>query len=123
MVAYRKAIELKPDRFGSHYNLGGCLKAQGRLDEAVAAYRKAIEIKADFAEAHCNLGHSLKTQGHFGEALEAMRRGHDLGRQQPGWSHPSEGSVKDCERWVELERKLKAPAPLPGVPGRGEVAL
>jgi tetratricopeptide (TPR) repeat protein len=108
IAACRKAIDLRPTMVGAHYNLGNALRAKRRLDEAIAAYRKAIELKPDFADAHCNLGHTLRDLGQYAEALEELRRGHELGRQTPGWSYPSAAWVKQCKPLAELERKLPA---------------
>jgi hypothetical protein len=37
-----------------------------------------------------------------------MRRGHELGSRNPHWPHPSAQWIKECERLVELDRKLAA---------------
>ena len=57
-----------------HSNLSNALKAQGRLDEAVACCRKAIYLKPGFAEAHNNLGNALKDQGKLDEAVACYRQ-------------------------------------------------
>jgi protein O-GlcNAc transferase len=56
------------------FNLGFGLKAEGRLDEAIAAYRQAVALKPDFAEAYNNLGNALKEQGRLDEAVVAYRQ-------------------------------------------------
>jgi serine/threonine-protein kinase len=104
--AYRKAIDLQPDYVEAHYNLGHVLRFQKNREGAVAAYRKATQLKPDLAEAHCNLGIVLREQGRFAEALSELRRGHELGSKRPGWRYPSARWVKQCERLVELERRL-----------------
>jgi len=43
----------KPD---FHYNLAIVLKAQGKLQEAVASYQRAIALRPDYADAYNNLG-------------------------------------------------------------------
>jgi len=57
------------------------LKAQGKLDEAVAAYREAIRLKPDNAEAHFNLGGVLRAQGDYAGSLAMLQTGHELGHQ------------------------------------------
>jgi tetratricopeptide (TPR) repeat protein len=42
--AYRRAIELKPDRGETHCNLGGVLQRQGKYSESLAEYRKGHEL-------------------------------------------------------------------------------
>jgi serine/threonine-protein kinase len=107
-TAYREALRLQPDIAGAHYNLGSALADQGRDKEAEAPYREAIRLEPDFPEAHCNLGRALMRQGRFAEALGPLRRGHDLGSQRTGWPYPSSDWVRQCERFVELDRKLPA---------------
>ena len=48
---YRKALEIKPDYAGAHFNLGMALAGRGQFDEAIAHFQKALEIKPDFARA------------------------------------------------------------------------
>jgi tetratricopeptide (TPR) repeat protein len=108
IAEYREALRLKEDYSDAHYNLGRALVAQGRLDEAIAEYGEAIRINKDFPEAHCNLAHILRDKGRFAEALALERRGHELGSKRPGWPYPSAQWVKQCERLVELDRKLPA---------------
>jgi tetratricopeptide (TPR) repeat protein len=105
---WHAAIRLNNDIPEAHYNLGRALSHKGRLDEAAAEYREAIRIKKDKADAHCNLGRVLQLQGKFAEALDYLRRGHELGSPDPRWPYASARWVKECERLLELDRKLPA---------------
>ena len=78
MVAYRKALELKPNYAKTHNNLGNALRAQGRLEDAIAAYRKAQELKPAYAEAHNNLGIALQEQGGLEDAIAAYGKALEL---------------------------------------------
>jgi tetratricopeptide (TPR) repeat protein/serine/threonine protein kinase len=106
IAEFQEAIRLKKDCAGAFCNLGIVLKARGRLDEAIAAYREAIRLKEDCAEAHCNLGAALEQKGRFAAAVLCYRRGHELGSNNPRWPYPSAQWVRNCERLVELDRKL-----------------
>jgi serine/threonine-protein kinase len=108
VVAYKEAVRLKPDYHGAHYNLGNALMAAGKLSEAEGAYREAIRLKPDFGEGHCNLGHCLRDQGRLTDALEALRHGHALGSKNFDWPCPSPDWVRQCERLVDLDRRLPA---------------
>ena len=46
----RKALRLKPDYADAHNNSGIALKAQGRMEEAIASYREAIRLKPNYPE-------------------------------------------------------------------------
>jgi tetratricopeptide (TPR) repeat protein len=107
IAAYREALRLKKDFAGVYYNLGIVLHAKGDLDGAIAAYREAIHINENWAEAHCNLGHVLFAKGQFAEALLHFRHGHELGAKNPRWRYPSARWVRDAERLVELDAKLR----------------
>jgi tetratricopeptide (TPR) repeat protein len=78
VVAYRKAIDLKPDYAVAYSNLGNALREQKKLDEAVAAYRKAIQVQPDYAVAYINLGIALRAQKKLNEAVAAYRKAIDL---------------------------------------------
>jgi serine/threonine-protein kinase len=88
--------------------LGNACQRKGALDDAIAAYQEAIRLKPDYAEAFCNLGDALNRKEQFREALAALRRGHELGSRNPGWPHPSERWIQDCERFIELADRLPA---------------
>jgi serine/threonine-protein kinase len=47
-------------------------------------------------------------KGQFAEALEYRRRGHELGSKIPRWPYPSAQWVRNCERLVEIDAKLRA---------------
>jgi len=76
----RKAIEIKPDFAGAHYNLGSILRDLGNLQEAELSTRKAIELKPDLADAHYSLGLILLQKDeldlslkYFSESAELLR--------------------------------------------------
>jgi tetratricopeptide (TPR) repeat protein len=108
VAAFREAIRLKHVFADAHSNLGNALNSLARYQEAEVSCRQAIRLYHDFPEAHINLGVALRNQGRFPDALEAFRRGDQLGRMRRGWPHPSAAWVTECERLVELDRKLPA---------------
>ena len=65
ILAFQKAISIKPDYADAYNNIGNVLKEQGNLKEAVEAYNKAISIKPDYAEAYNNMGNALQEQGKY----------------------------------------------------------
>jgi tetratricopeptide (TPR) repeat protein len=71
---YTAAVALRPDSPGAHYNLGGALKARGRLDEAIASYHRAIDLDPKYAPAHYNLGNALADKGQLDEAIACYRK-------------------------------------------------
>lgn len=66
--AYRDVLALAPDHANTQYNLAVVLKAQGKLDEAIAQYERTLIVKPDSAKAHNNLGIILAGRGRLDEA-------------------------------------------------------
>jgi tetratricopeptide (TPR) repeat protein len=123
IAAYRQAVRLRPRDAEYIYNLAAALNQNGALDEAAAAYRQAIALRPAYAEAHCNLGGVLKAQGQFKEALASYRRGHELGSRRPPWPYPSAQWVREAERLVALDTKLRAILWGEGKPADGAQAI
>ncbi|MGA8864405.1 MAG: tetratricopeptide repeat protein, partial [Gallionella sp.] len=73
-----RVVEINPDLYQAHNNLGLALQELGELDSATASYRRALEIKPELAEAHNNLGNSLQELGRIEIAMESYRRALDI---------------------------------------------
>ena len=54
--SFIKSIELNPEYYEGHYNLGITLQEQDQLNDAIESYKTAIKIKHDYPAAHNNLG-------------------------------------------------------------------
>ena len=67
---FNKALQLKPDYYGAHFNLGVLLGRKGRLDEAAEHYSEAVRITPGYWQAHINFGEVLTNQGKLDEAIE-----------------------------------------------------
>jgi tetratricopeptide (TPR) repeat protein len=107
VTGLRRAIGLRNDYSPAYINLGTALEELGRLDEAVAAFREAVRLQPTHAFALVNLGRALRDTGRFADALAQFRRGDELGKAA-GWSLPSADWVRDCERLIDLDRRLPA---------------
>ena len=56
LVAYDKAIALKPDFVEAYNNRSGVFQKLGKYNQAIADLGKAIGVYPNFAELYCNLG-------------------------------------------------------------------
>ena len=74
VLAFKKALLIKPDYAEVHYNLGNAFRDQEKLQEAIEAYGNALSIKPDHADAYLNLGNALKDQGKLDQAIEAYSK-------------------------------------------------
>jgi predicted TPR repeat methyltransferase len=54
IVAYEKAISIKPDYVKAIYNLANSQHKLGQLDKAVRNFKKLVTINPDYAERHNN---------------------------------------------------------------------
>jgi Flp pilus assembly protein TadD len=70
---YRAALELFPDDYATHYNLGVALHRQGEEEAAVAEYRRAIELAPLEPSFHLALGISHERLKRPFEAADAYR--------------------------------------------------
>ena len=64
------AIQVVPNNYVAHNNLGFLLAQQGLLDSAIAHYRTALHDWPRYADAHNNLGAALAAQGKNQEAMQ-----------------------------------------------------
>ncbi|RDU98387.1 tetratricopeptide repeat protein [Trinickia dinghuensis] len=69
VIAYRRAVELKPDYADAHNNLGNALRETGEAAAAVTSCARALELKPGYAEAYNNLGNALKDMGELDAAI------------------------------------------------------
>src|SRR5262249_58788364 len=64
------ALEVTPNNYVAHNNLGLYLFTQGKVDEAIQHYRKALELKPNYGDTLENLGTALSAQGQLEEAVK-----------------------------------------------------
>lgn len=108
IAAFRQAIRINKDLVQAHTALAIALSDKGLLDEAIAELREVIRINKDELLAHVSLGELLERKGLYTEALVHARRGHELGSRNPQWTHRTTKLLANCERLVELDKKLPA---------------
>jgi tetratricopeptide (TPR) repeat protein len=70
---FTAAVAIRPTNAMAHANLGGVLRAQGKLEDAVAEYRTAIRLNRDVDWFHNNLALALQDQGKLDEAITEYR--------------------------------------------------
>ena len=66
---YKKIVEIEPNNYKAHNNLGNALKELGKFKEATTSYRQAIKIQPYYSKAHFNLGNILNDFDKFEEAI------------------------------------------------------
>ena len=71
---FETAVNIKPDYFEAHKNLGLVFKNLGQVNESVASLNMAISIKSDYFDAHYNLAIILKELGRHDQALNSYEK-------------------------------------------------
>jgi tetratricopeptide (TPR) repeat protein len=106
VAAYRAASALDGRNVSAHVNLGLVLLEKRQPAEAGAALSTAVRLDPASAKAHCLLGRAYQDQGRFAEAATTLRRGHELGKNTPGWRTPSAQWLHQAEALANLDRML-----------------
>ena len=65
---YRDALQLQPDLWDAHFELGGALDAAGQLAEAQKEFAEAVRLQPENPRPHFNLGVLLAKQNQFDAA-------------------------------------------------------
>ena len=74
ILAFQKAVSIKPDYVEAYINLGNAFQEKGNLEEAITSFEEALSIKPDYAEAYYNLGNALNHAGKRYEAIQAYNK-------------------------------------------------
>ncbi len=122
--AFRKAIELAPDRFEQRFRLGTALYYQkparaGALAEAADAFRAAIRVTPSDARAHFSLGRCLQEEGRPADRPEAIAAYRAAVRCRPNYAeaHRNLGQLlaqtgREAAEMAVLQRLLGCPGVL-----------
>ncbi|NEQ76619.1 MAG: tetratricopeptide repeat protein [Okeania sp. SIO2C9] len=87
IVAYQKAIEIKPNFAEIYVSLGELYVQHQRQKEAIIAYKKAIKFAPDLKDSYRGLVEVLLDQGKVDEAEELS---YNALMQHPGWATAQE---------------------------------
>ena len=71
---FKEAINLKPDFFEAHFNLGNALTNLGEPNKAIICYKEAIKIKPDYSDAFNNLANVLIELEKTKEAIQYLNQ-------------------------------------------------
>ena len=71
---FQNILEVQPNHYKAHNNLGAILLNLGKLEEAKISFKKAIEYKPEFEIAHNNLGIIQEKLGRYDEAEASYKK-------------------------------------------------
>jgi Tfp pilus assembly protein PilF/4-amino-4-deoxy-L-arabinose transferase-like glycosyltransferase len=73
-LRFKQAIQIDPNSYEAHYDLGFALRKQRRLLEAQTQFKTALDIKPDYADACYNLAVNSQDLGQAGAAELMLKK-------------------------------------------------
>ena len=95
MVFYRKAVELKPDFVGAHYNIARLNVELGKTDEAIEAYKSVIEIAPGLGPVYHDLSLLYYDKGQYDLAIKYCDLATSHGYSVPPETHKKLRSYRE----------------------------
>ncbi|MDG2473914.1 MAG: tetratricopeptide repeat protein [Paracoccaceae bacterium] len=105
LMAYNKAVTIKPDYADAYYNMGVVLNEQDKPKQAIKAYNKALDIKPDFTQAYYNMANTFKEQGNLEKAIEAYQKALD---NKPDYAEAYNNMGNALKEQGKLEKAIGA---------------
>jgi len=122
-AGFRRVVELRPDFVRAHDNLGLCLEALGRFDEAIASYQQAVRLNRERSSPSpwpaLNLGTLLLKLGRITEAEPYLREAVQLGpglapaRLRLGTLLEKRGAIEEAVEQLRRAAELDPRSPDP----------
>ncbi len=107
ILAYQKAIELRPRYTDALYNLAGIYKKLNQLPLAIELYEKVIQLNPRFVNAHQNLGVIYSLRGEVKKAEEAFSTALRLEPENPdfnfnlGYISETSGQLSESTKYYQ----------------------
>lgn len=104
---YQRAIQLHPELYEAHYNLGVLFVQQERWQDAQAVFTQALQLYPESAEVYYGLGKAASAQADQAAAIVYYRRATELDPESVS-AHYSLGEILLQERhWQEAEQAYR----------------
>jgi serine/threonine protein kinase/tetratricopeptide (TPR) repeat protein len=103
---FKQAIALNPNYFDAHYEYGGLLSRQKRLDEAEVELQKAVQIDPLSSRVHAFLGLVYRLKGETEKAEEQYKKRDELNPVPSVTGSAIERAQKLIERDGKLPQRL-----------------
>ena len=113
---YQKALEIKPEYYPAHVNLGNVYCATKKLDQAINEYNKAISLEPSRSIAHLNLSRTYLQKFMFAESEAAFMNARKLDKSLVDYflatytEHPNRMVIDEpLSRFVILDKAFSGP--------------
>lgn len=70
----RSQLQVNPNDYRLHYELGNALYDAGDPQAAISAYRRAVEINPRFVKAYVNMGETQRERGDLRDAVATLEK-------------------------------------------------
>lgn len=113
--AYRRALEINPNRFEAVTGMGILARKKGDYDQALSYYEKALAIDPAYAQAYSSMTVIALKQRRDAQALEYAKKGYDLDRSDPtvvanlAVAYHYNGMFEQRDEMTERAKKLGYP--------------
>jgi tetratricopeptide (TPR) repeat protein len=82
-ASYEEAIQLSPDQWAYHFNLGLACKKMGKDEEAKTAFSRALELNPGAFSVNKELAENLAKAGNYEEAKRLYRKAVEISADDP----------------------------------------
>lgn len=106
--AYRRSIELDPDKADAHNALGELLTREQRWPEAQAEFEKAVALQPSDADAQGNLANLLAMSGQLEEAYKRYELALAKKASDAGMHRNYANALAHSGEWAKAEEHLRA---------------
>ncbi len=109
-VAYRRALQIKPDDFHWQFNLANSIYKQNKPDQAATEFEKLAEQTKDPVEktlVYHNLGNSLLAQKKFDPSIQAYEKALRINPNDPETKYNLAYAMKMKKKDQEQKKKDK----------------
>jgi Ca-activated chloride channel family protein len=109
-VAYRRALEIKPDDFHWQFNLANSLYKQNKPDQSAGEFEKLVEkttVPEEKSMVYHNLGNSLLAQKKFDPSIDAYKKALRITPNDPATKYNLAYAMKMKEEDQKQKQKDK----------------
>ena len=100
-ACFEKILELEPNNYRAHYNLGIALFNLENFDGALKSYYKALELKPDYKYCLYNIGLVFEAKADLNKALEYYQKALNI---DPNFTYAIQ-AVNDIRNQIKMLKK------------------
>jgi Tfp pilus assembly protein PilF len=103
---YTKVIELRPDAWEAHNNLGVALKKKGELNRAADSFNQALKLRPEYGAAWSNRGWIFAEQNKWREARQDFEQALTLDPNDDGALYGLSQALREARDYAGAQKVL-----------------